>query len=115
MSSHAAQNKSAMPVAETVRLTDLVGYQDGAVVSRTLVTRATGTLTLFAFDEGQGLSEHTAPFDALAHLLDGEAEIVVAGKTLPAKAGEAVLMPAGQPHSLKALTKFKMLLTMSRS
>jgi quercetin dioxygenase-like cupin family protein len=104
-----------MPIGEVVRLVDLVNYQEGAVVSRTLINRATGTVTLFAFDEGQGLSEHTAPFDALAHLLEGEAEIVVSGKALQTKAGEAVLMPAHQPHSLKAPTKFKMLLTMIRS
>ena len=115
MSSQQAQSKCEMPIAEVTRLIDLVSYQVGAVVSRTLVNRPTGTVTLFAFDEGQGLSEHTAPFDALAHLLEGEAEIVVSGKSLPTKAGEAVLMPAHQPHSLKALTRFKMLLTMIRS
>jgi quercetin dioxygenase-like cupin family protein len=115
MSSQQAQGKREMPIAEVVRLIDLVNYQEGAVVSRTLVNRATGTVTLFAFDEGQGLSEHTAPFDALAHLLEGEAEISVAGKPLRAGAGEAVLMPANQPHSLKALSRFKMLLTMIRS
>ena len=115
MSSQQSQSKREMPVAEVVRLIDLVNYQEGAIVSRTLINRATGTVTLFAFDEGQGLSEHTAPFDALAHLLEGYAEIVVAGKPLLTKAGEAVLMPAQQPHSLKALTKFKMLLTMIRS
>jgi quercetin dioxygenase-like cupin family protein len=92
-----------------------VNYQEGAVVSRTLLSRPTGTVTLFAFDEGQGLSEHTAPFDALAHLLEGEAEIVVSGKLLPTQGGAAVLMPANQPHSLKAVTRFKMLLTMIRS
>jgi quercetin dioxygenase-like cupin family protein len=80
-----------------------------------LVNRATGTVTLFAFDEGQGLSEHTAPFDAVAHLLEGESEITVSGKPLRAAAGEAVLLPANQPHSLKAVSKFKMLLTMIRS
>ncbi|HSY64480.1 MAG TPA: cupin domain-containing protein [Terriglobales bacterium] len=101
-----------MPIAEVVRLIDLVNYQEGAVVSRTLVSRATGTVTLFAFDEGQELSEHTAPFDAVAHLLEGEAEIAVSGKPLRTKADEAVLMPANQPHSLKALGRFKMLLTM---
>jgi quercetin dioxygenase-like cupin family protein len=115
MSSQQSQTKREMPVAETVRLMDLVNYQDGAVVSRTLVHCATGTVTLFAFDEGQGLSEHTAPFDALAHVLEGDAEITVSGKPLRTKAGEAVLMPANQPHSLKALGKFKMLLTMIRS
>ena len=115
MSSQPAQSKREMPVAEVISLNDLVNYQEGAVVSRTLVNRTTGTVTLFAFDEGQGLSEHTAPFDALAHVLEGEAEIVVAGKPLPTKTGEAVLMPAHLPHSLKALTRFKMLLTMIRS
>ncbi len=115
MDSQQPQSKRDMPIAEVVRLTELVTYQEGAVVSRTLVSRATGTLTLFTFDEGQGLSEHTAPFDALAHLLEGEAEIVVSGKPLITKAGDAVLMPAHQPHSLKALTRFKMLLTMIRS
>src|SRR5579864_2748639 len=112
MSSQQAQSKREMPIAEVVRLIDLVNYQEGAVVSRTLVNRATGTVTLFAFDEGQGLSEHTAPFDAMAHLLEGEAEITVAGKPLRTAAGDAVLMPANHPHSLRALTSFKMLLTM---
>jgi len=115
MSSQQAPGKREMPIAEAVRLIDLVNYQEGSVVSRTLVNRATGTVTLFAFDEGQGLSEHTAPFDAIAHVLEGEAEIVVSGKPLRTTAGEAVLLPANQPHSLKALGKFKMLLTMIRS
>ncbi len=115
MSSQQPQSKREMPAGEVVGLTELVNYQEGAVVSRTLVTRGTGTVTLFAFDEGQGLSEHTAPFDALAQVLEGNAEIVVSGKPLRTNAGEAVLMPAQQPHSLKALTKFKMLLTMIRS
>jgi quercetin dioxygenase-like cupin family protein len=115
MSSQRPQSKHEMPIAEVVGLAGLVSYQEGAVVSRTLVHRPTGTVTLFAFDVGQGLSEHTAPFDALAHLLEGEAEIVVSGKPLRTTAGEAVLMPANQPHSLKALTRFKMLLTMIRS
>jgi quercetin dioxygenase-like cupin family protein len=115
LSSQQTQSKREMPSAEVVPLIDLVNYQEGAVVSRTLVHRVTGTVTLFAFDEGQGLSEHTAPFDALAHLLEGEAEIVVSGKPLRTAAGEAVLIPANQPHSLKALTRFKMLLTMIRS
>jgi quercetin dioxygenase-like cupin family protein len=115
MNSRQAQSKREMPVAEVVRLIDLVNYQEEAVVSRTLVNRAMETLTVFAFDEGQELSEHTAPFDAVAHLLEGDAEIVVSGKPLRATAGEAILMPANQPHSLKALTRFKMLLTMIRS
>ena len=115
MNSKQAQSKREMPIAEVVRLIDFVNYQEGAVVSRTLINRATGTVTLFAFDEGQGLSQHTAPFDAVAHLLEGEAEIAVSGKPLRTTAGEAILMPAGQPHSLKALSRFKMLLTMIRT
>src|SRR4249920_2728276 len=114
MSTQSTPNKNEMPVAEAVLLTDLVNYQEGAVVSRTLMKRATGTLTLFAFDEGQGLSEHTTPFDAVAQILEGEAEISVSGNPLPTHAGEAVLLPANQPHALKATTRFKMLLTMIR-
>ena len=105
----------AAPVAEAFAVAGMIAYQEGAVVSRTLVSKPTGTVTLFAFDEGQGLSEHTAPFDALVHVLEGEAEVTVAGKPIHAHAGEMVLMPAGQPHALKALSRFKMLLTMIRS
>jgi quercetin dioxygenase-like cupin family protein len=115
MNSQQAPGKREMPVAVVVRLIELVNYQEGSVVSRTVANRATGTVTLFAFDEGQGLSDHTAPFDAIAHVLEGESEITVSGKPLRAAAGEAVLLPASQPHSLKALSKFKMLLTMIRS
>jgi len=115
MSSPPGQGKREMPIAEVVRLIDLVNYQEGSVVSRTVVNRATGTVSLFAFDEGQGLSEHTAPFDAVAHVLEGESEITVSGKSLRATAGEAVLLPANQPHSVKAVSKFKMLLTVIRS
>ena len=115
MSSQQVQNKGEMPIAEVVRLIGLVNYQEGSVVSRTIVKRATGTVTLFAFDEGQGLSEHTAAFDALVLLLEGEAEITVSGKPLRTTAGEAVLIPLNQSHSLKALSRFKMLLTMIRS
>ncbi len=104
-----------MPVAEAFALAEMVAYQEGAVVSRTLVKKPTGTVTLFAFDEGQGLSEHTAPFDALVQMLDGEADITISGKTLRAKQGEMVLMPANQPHTLHAPRRFKMLLTMLRS
>ena len=114
----ASEQKSGgreMPAAEAVSLADLVNYQSGSVVSRTIVKKATGTVTLFAFDEGEGLSEHTAAFDALAHILEGEAEIVISGKPIRTKAGEAVLMPANQPHALKAITRFKMALTMIRA
>ena len=102
-------------VAQAVRLIGLVDYQDGSVVSRTIIDKKSGTVTLFAFDEGQGLSEHTAPFDALVYLLDGEAEVVISGKALRLKEGEMVMMPANQPHALKAVKKFKMILTMIRS
>ena len=104
-----------MPAAEAVRMTELVHYQAGSVVSRTILKRPTGTVTLFAFDEGEGLSEHTAAFDALVHILEGEAEIVIAGKAVQTKGGEAVLMPANRPHALKAITLLKMTLTMIRA
>jgi quercetin dioxygenase-like cupin family protein len=100
---------------KAVRLVDLVDYQDGAVVSREIINKNTGTVTLFAFDKGQGLSEHTAPFDALVYILDGEADISISGKTLRLKEGEMVIMPANQPHALKAVIRFKMILTMIRS
>jgi quercetin dioxygenase-like cupin family protein len=115
MMAEQSQSKREMPGAEAVLLAEMVNHQAGAVVSRALIQRTAATLTLFAFDEGQGLSEHTAPFDALAHVLEGEAEITVSGKPIVTKAGQAVLMPANQPHALKALTPFKMLLTMIRS
>ena len=101
--------------AQAARLTELVDYQEGSVVSRTLIEKRTGTVTLFAFDAGQGLSEHTAPFDALVHLLDGEAEVVISGQPLHLKAGEIVVMPANEPHALRAPERFKMLLTMIKS
>lgn len=101
--------------ARATRAADLVEYQDGAVVSREILSRGTGTVTVFAFDEGQGLSEHTAPFDALVHVLDGEAEITISGKLLRIKEGEMVIMPANEPHALKATKRFKMVLTMIRS
>jgi len=101
--------------AKPERLIDLVNYQEKSVVSRTLIDKKTGTVTLFAFDEGQGLSEHTAPFDALVYLLDGEAEITIYGKSHHVKEGEIIIMPANEPHALKAIKKFKMMLTMIRS
>ena len=109
------QTSSEKLVGKVVRLADLVDYQDGAVVSREIINKKTGTVTLFAFDKGQGLSEHTAPFDALVYIIDGEADITISGKTLRLKEGEMVIMPANQPHSLKAVGKFKMILTMIRS
>ena len=106
---------SEMPGAAPVSPLGLAGYQEGAVTSRTLLKRAGGNITLFAFDAGQGLSEHTAPFDAVAQILEGEAEITIAGAPLTVAAGELVLMPANQPHAVQARTPVKMLLTMIRS
>jgi quercetin dioxygenase-like cupin family protein len=106
---------SEIPVAEAVGVMELVSYQDGSVVSRVLVSRETGNVTLFAFDEGQGLSEHTAPFDALVQVLEGEVEISIDRKPMHAKTGDLVLMPAHRPHALKAITRFRMLLIMIRS
>jgi quercetin dioxygenase-like cupin family protein len=106
-----ATNKVA---GRPVRVIDLVEYQEGSIVSREIVSRKTGTMTVFAFAEGQGLSEHTAPFDAVIQILDGEAEITIAGNSIKARAGEMLIMPANKPHALKALTKFKMILTMMR-
>jgi quercetin dioxygenase-like cupin family protein len=101
--------------AKAIKLVDLVEYQKGSVVSRTIIDKKIGTLTLFAFGQGQGLSEHTAPFDALVYIIDGEAEIVISGKTIQAKTGEMVIMPANQPHALTAIKKFKMMLVMIRA
>ena len=101
--------------AQVVNLTDLIKYQAGSVVSRTIIDKKAGTVTLFAFDEGEGLSEHTAPYDALVYVLDGEADIAISGKTIRLKKGELTIMPANEPHALSAVTKFKMLLTMIRS
>lgn len=107
-------NPSEMPAAAPLVTLDLVVYQEGAVVSRTLLKRPGGTITVFAFDAGQTLSEHTAPFDALVQVLDGTAAITIAGTPLEVSAGQIVLMPANQPHALAARTRFKMLLTMIR-
>lgn len=101
--------------AQALKVADLVDYQEGSVVSRTIIDKGTGTLTLFAFGEGQVLSEHTAPFDALVYLLDGEAEVVISGKPIHLSTGEMVIMPANEPHALKAIKKFKMMLVMIRS
>jgi quercetin dioxygenase-like cupin family protein len=90
----------------------LIDYQSGSVVSRTIIKKGTGTVTIFAFDQGEGLSEHTAPFDAMVTILDGEAEITISGETITANAGELIIMPANEPHSLHAGKRFKMMLTM---
>lgn len=94
---------------------DLVQYQDGTIVSRTIADRPTGTITLFAFAAGQALSEHTAPFDALLMVLDGKAEVTISGKANQLSAGQMIVMPANQPHAVAAVADFKMLLVMIRS
>ena len=101
--------------AEVRRVADLVSYQDGAVVSRIILKRETGNVTLFAFDTGRELSEHTTPYDALVQVVDGEAAITISGRPYRLRAGDMILMPAHQPHALKAVSRFKMLLTMIRS
>ena len=97
-----------------LNIKDLVSYQTGSVVSRTLIDKSVGTVTVFAFDHGQGLSEHTAPFDALVQIIDGTADITIDGSLHTVKEGEMIIMPANRPHSLKANPQFKMLLTMIR-
>lgn len=101
-------------VVNATKLIELLDYQKKAVVSRTIIDKKAGTVTLFALDEGQGLSEHTAPFDALVYVLDGEVEIIIAGAPLRLGLGEMTILPASKPHALKALTRFKMLLIMIR-
>lgn len=94
---------------------DLGIYQEGSVVSRTLINKKTGTVTFFAFDKGQSLSEHTAPYDAMVHVLEGEVEIVISGSPFHLKSGDMIIMPAHEPHALKAGERFKMILTMIKS
>ena len=102
-------------LAQVLSMADLVDYQKGAVVSRQIINKQAGTVTVFSFDKGEGLSEHTAPFDALVQILDGEAEVTISGKPNKLVAGEMIIMPAGQPHSVKAPARFKMALVMIRS
>ncbi len=100
--------------AGALPLPGLVDYQERSVVSRIVLKREKGNVTIFAFDQGQGLSEHTSPFDALVQAVEGEAEITVAGKPIAVKPGNVALLPANKPHAVKAITRFKMLLTMIR-
>jgi quercetin dioxygenase-like cupin family protein len=99
-------------IAESAQMASLADYQSGTVVSRTIIERNAGSVTLFAFDKVQGLSEHTAPFDALVYVLDGKVDITISGQSIRLKAGEAVIMPANKPHALKAVERFKMMLVM---
>ncbi len=106
---------STAPKSQVLKMSELAAYQEGSVVSRQVTKADAGNVTLFAFDTGQELSEHTSPFDALVHILDGQAEVRISGVPYTLAAGDAIIMPADEPHALKALTPFKMLLTMIRS
>jgi quercetin dioxygenase-like cupin family protein len=101
-------------IGTVLNMKDLVSYQTGSVVSRTLIGKSAGTVTVFAFDSGQGLSEHTAPFDAMVQIIDGTADITIDGSLFKVKEGEMIIMPANRPHALKANEKFKMILIMIR-
>ncbi len=109
-----AQRGNAAVKGLVLELGELAGYQDGAVVSRELMKGKAGSVTVFAFDEGEGLSEHTAPFDAMVYMLEGSVEVTIDGEPMEVGEGEAVIMPAGHPHALRALSRFKMLLTLIR-
>ncbi len=102
-------------IGEALQINALAAYQEGTVVSRTVIDKQVGTVTVFAFDEGEGLSEHTAPYDAFVQILDGEAEIIIAGEPKRLSAGEMIIMPANRPHALRGVKRFKMLLVMIRA
>ncbi len=109
------QDQASVKIAEVRQLVDLLQYQDDSIVSRVLLKNNGGTVTLFAFDEGEGLSEHTAPFDALVVVLDGEADIEITGESFTVRQGESITLPANRPHAVKAAARFKMLLIMLRA
>lgn len=108
------REKAKELIGKVVNPAELAGYQDGAVVSRTLIDKKTGTVTVFSFDAGEGLSEHTAPFDAMVYVLDGKAKVLISGEPHSVKAGEMLIMPANVPHELRAEVRFKMMLVMIR-
>jgi len=109
-----AHDSNGAPLSQALDMAGLVDYQEGSIVSRTVIDEKAGTVTAFAFAEGQGLSEHTAPFDAMVYVLDGEVEVTISGTALSVKQGEMVIMPANEPHALRAVKPFKMVLTMIR-
>ena len=109
------QDKNSMTAGTVLQVAELVQYQQGSIVSREVIRKDTGTVTVFAFDQGQGLSEHTAPFDALVQVLDGTVQIKIAGAPHELKAGDTIIMPANKPHALQALTRMKMMLVMIKS
>ncbi len=110
-----AQDKNSVNAGTVLQAAELVPYQQGSIVSREVIRKETGTVTVFAFDAGQGLSEHTAPFDALVQVLDGAVQIKIAGAPHDLKAGDMIIMPANKPHALQALTRMKMMLVMIKS
>jgi quercetin dioxygenase-like cupin family protein len=114
MANEKLENEESI-LAKASNLEDLIEYQNASVVSKTIIGKKTGTVTLFAFDKGQGLSEHTAPYDAIVYMVDGEAEVTIAGKEFVVKNGEMIILPANKPHSMQAITQFKMLLVMIKS
>jgi quercetin dioxygenase-like cupin family protein len=109
------QNGKGVKTAKVMRVDGFVEYQVDSIVSRTIIDKKAGTITFFAFDQGQGLSEHVAPYDALVNILDGEAEVTISGKPFILKAGELIILPAKKPHALKATAKFKMMLVMIKA
>jgi quercetin dioxygenase-like cupin family protein len=109
------QSKKVVETARTIKIISLAEYQGGSIVSRTLIDKKAGTVTFFAFDEGQGLSEHVSPYDALVNVLDGEAEVAISEKIYHVKEGEMIVLPANKPHALKATKKFKMILIMIKA
>lgn len=108
------EERTGFAKSKVARLLNLIDYQEDAVVSRTLIDNESGTVTLFSFDKGQGLSEHSAPYHALVHIIDGEMTITISGEIFHLQRGEMIIMPSNEPHALKALSRFKMLLTMIR-
>ena len=108
-------NTAKKIVGQVAKLSDLVDYQEGSIVSKEIIRNDKGTVTLFAFDKGQGLSEHTAPFDALVYVVDGEADILISKRPFHLRAGQMIIMPADKPHALKAKQRFKMMLIMVRA
>jgi quercetin dioxygenase-like cupin family protein len=109
------QSKKVVEKAQTIKMISLAEYQEGSIVSRTLIDKKAGTVTFFAFDEGQELSEHVAPYDALVSVLDGEVEVKLSEKIYHVKEGEMIILPANKPHALKAIRKFKMMLIMIKA
>src|ERR1035437_6769255 len=107
MANEKLENEESI-LAKASNLEDLIEYQNASVVSKTIIGKKTGTVTLFAFDKGQGLSEHTAPYDAIVYMVDGEADVTIAGKEFVVKNGEMIILPANKPHSMQAITQFKM-------